>query len=171
MDTMTWTKIIGASCGSLLILLLIQWVAEEVYHHSHYKYKEVAYLLEIDEDVTQPNQEEEKEIPFMELLVNADLSKGKKVFGKCKACHKLGDGENGTGPHLYNIIDREMSVISDFKYSSSFKGLNGNWTYDELNLFLTKPSNYIKGTAMNFAGLGKVTDRANLIAYLEDSTK
>ena len=29
MDTMTWTKIIGASCGSLLILLLIQWVAEE----------------------------------------------------------------------------------------------------------------------------------------------
>ena len=96
MDTMTWTKIIGASCGSLLILLLIQWVAEEVYHHSHYKYKEVAYLLEIDEDVTQPNQEEEKEIPFMELLVNSDLSKGKKVFGKCKACHKLGDGENGT---------------------------------------------------------------------------
>ena len=55
MDTMTWTKIIGASCGSLLILLLIQWVAEEVYHHSHYEYKEVAYLLEIDEDVTQPN--------------------------------------------------------------------------------------------------------------------
>ena len=107
----------------------------------------------------------------MELLVNADLSKGKKVFGKCKACHKLGDGENGTGPHLYNIIDREMAVISDFKYSSSFKGLNGNWTYDELNQFLTKPSNYIKGTAMNFAGLGKVTDRANLIAYLEDSTK
>ena len=38
MDTMTWTKIIGASCGSLLILLLIQWVAEEVYHNSHYKY-------------------------------------------------------------------------------------------------------------------------------------
>ena len=117
------------------------------------------------------NQEEEKEIPFMELLANADLSKGKKVFGKCKACHKLGDGENGTGPHLYNIIDREIAVISDFKYSSSFKALNGNWTYDELNQFLTKPSNYVKGTAMNFAGLGKISDRANLIAYLEDSTK
>ena len=83
----------------------------------------------------------------------------------------MGDGENGTGPHLYNIIDREMAVISDFKYSSSFKGLDGNWTYDELNQFLTKPSVYVKGTAMNFAGLGKVSDRANLIAYLEDSTK
>ena len=28
-----------------------------------------------------------------------------------------------------------MAVISDFKYSSSFKGLEGNWTIDELNLF------------------------------------
>ena len=136
----------------------------------HYKYKEVAYLLEIEEEVTEVEKEEE-EIPFVELVANADLSKGKKVFGKCKACHKLGDGENGTGPHLHKIIGREMAVISDFKYSSSFKGLKGNWTIDELNLFLTKPSNYIKGTAMNFAGLGKATDRANLIAYLEDSTK
>ena len=170
MDTMTWTKIIGASCGSLLILLLIQWVAEEVYHNSHNKYTEVAYLLEIDEEVTEVKKEEPT-IPFIDLVTSADLSKGKKVFGKCKACHKLGDGENGTGPHLFNIIGREMAVVSDFKYSSSFKGLEGNWTVDELNLFLTKPSNYIKGTAMNFAGLGKATDRANLIAYLENSTK
>ena len=170
MDTMTWTKIIGAGCGSLLILLLIQWTAEEIYHHSHYKYIEVAYLLEVEEEVTEVEKEEE-ETPFVELVTSADLSKGKKVFGKCKACHKLGDGENGTGPHLHKIIGREMAVISDFKYSSSFKGLEGDWTIDELNLFLTKPSNYIKGTAMNFAGLGKATDRANLIAYLEDSTK
>ena len=38
--------------------------------------------------------------------------------------------------HIFNkIIGREMAVISDFKYSSSFKGLEGNWTIDELNLF------------------------------------
>ena len=144
MDTMIWTKVIGASCGSLLILLLIQWAAEEVYHTSDYHYKEVAYLLEVE---------------------------GKKVFGKCKACHKLGNGENGTGPHLYNIIGREMAVVSNFKYSSSFKGLKGSWTIDELNLFLIKPSDYIKGTAMNFAGLGKPVDRANLIAYLDENAK
>ena len=170
MDTMTWTKIVGAGCGSLLILLLIQWGAEEVYHNSHHGYKDVAYLLEVDEEVIETEDDDEP-VPFLELVESADLSKGKKVFGKCKACHKLGNGENGTGPHLHNIIGREIAIISDFKYSSSFKGLNGNWTIDELNLFLTKPSDYIKGTAMNFAGLGKVTDRANLIAYLEESTK
>tara|TARA_A100001011_G_C14246201_1_gene815685 strand:- start:45 stop:557 length:513 start_codon:yes stop_codon:yes gene_type:complete len=170
MDTMTWTKIIGAGCGSLLILLLIQWVADEVYHNSHHGYDEVAYLLEIEDEVIE-EEDVTEQVPFMELVAIADLSKGKKVFGKCKACHKLGDGENGTGPHLYNIIGREMAVISDFKYSSSFKDLEGTWTMEELNAFLTKPSNYINGTAMNFAGLGKITDRANLVAYLEETTK
>ena len=100
-----------------------------------------------------------------------DVDAGKKVFGKCKACHKLGDGENGTGPHLHKIIGREMAVIEDFKYSAIVKGLEGNLTIDELNLFLTKPSSYIKGTAMNFVGLGKATDREKIIAYLEDSKK
>ena len=98
-----------------------------------------------------------------------EQSKGKKVFGKCKACHKLGDGENGTGPNLYQIVGRQMASVTEFKYSGSFKGLEGQWTKDELNQFLTKPSNYIPGTSMSFAGLGKVTDRANLIAYLEES--
>ncbi|MFL2799364.1 MAG: hypothetical protein ACJZ89_07265 [Paracoccaceae bacterium] len=31
-DTMTMTKVLGAACGSLLIFLLINWVAEEIYH-------------------------------------------------------------------------------------------------------------------------------------------
>jgi hypothetical protein len=49
MDTMVWTKIIGAGCGSLLVFLLIQWAAEEVYHEHHDAHKKVAYLLEVDE--------------------------------------------------------------------------------------------------------------------------
>ena len=169
MDTMTWTKITGAACGSLLGLLLIQWVAEEVYHTHHYGHQKVAYLLEIEEE-TPLEAEAVEEIPFLELLANADASKGKKVFGKCKACHKLGDGENGTGPHLYQIIGRQMASAAGFKYSSSFNELDGQWSEDELNLFLEKPSTYVRGTAMSFAGLGKVTDRANLVAYLAENS-
>ena len=168
MDSMAWTKIIGAGCGSLLVFLLIQWAAEEVYHEHHDGHEKVAYLLEVEEEVPSEKTTDE-EIPFEDLVANADLSKGKKVFGKCKACHKLGDGENGTGPNLYQIVGRQMASVTEFKYSGSFKGLEGQWTKDELNQFLTKPSNYIPGTSMSFAGLGKVTDRANLIAYLEES--
>jgi len=35
-----------------------------------------------------------------------------------------------------------------------------------LNAFLAKPKAYIEGTKMNFAGLKKPQDRANIIAWL-----
>ena len=169
MGTMAWTKVTGAACGSLLGLLLIQWVAEEMYHSHGDSHQKVAYLLEIEEEAPIEKAVVE-EIPFIELLASADASKGKKVFGKCKACHKLGDGENGTGPHLYQIINRQIASAAGFKYSSSFNGLQGEWSEDELNLFLKKPSTYVPGTAMSFAGLGKVADRANLVAYLAENS-
>ena len=168
MDTMAWTKIIGAGCGSLLVFLLIQWASEEIYHEHHDDHKNVAYLLEIEEDEI-IESDAEVEIPFMDLVANADISKGKKVFSKCKSCHKLGDGENGTGPHLYKIVDRQIASVTGFKYSGSFKDLEGQWTKEELNLFLTKPSNYVPGTVMSFTGLSKITDRANLVAYLTET--
>ena len=40
-------------------------------------------------------------------------------------------------------------------------------TPEALEHFLTNPKTAVKGTKMTFAGLPKVQDRANLIAYLE----
>ena len=37
---------------------------------------------------------------------------------------------------------------------------------ENLNGFLTSPKAYMPGTKMSFAGLPKVEDRANVIAYL-----
>ena len=42
----------------------------------------------------------------------------------------------------------------------------GEWGYEELAEFLYKPKKYIKGTKMNFAGLKKVKDRADLVYFL-----
>ena len=39
--------------------------------------------------------------------------------------------------------------------------------YEELDKFLTRPTDYIPGTNMSFVGLKKPKDRANVIAYLE----
>ena len=100
------------------------------------------------------------------MLASADIEKGKKVFGKCKSCHKLEDGENGVGPHLYKVINRDIGSIEGFKYSKVLAGLEGVWNIEELNKYLTKPSEYAPGTAMSFAGLKKDKDRANLIEYL-----
>ena len=46
----------------------------------------------------------------------------------------------------------------------------GSWGYEELNKFLYKPKEYIKGTKMNFAGLKKTQDRADLILWLRDKS-
>ena len=42
--------------------------------------------------------------------------------------------------------------------------------YEELAQFLYKPKDYIKGTKMNFAGLKKVQDRANLVFFLREQS-
>jgi len=40
------------------------------------------------------------------------------------------------------------------------------WNYEELDGYLKKPSKYVKGTAMSFAGLKKPAQRAAVIEYL-----
>ena len=45
------------------------------------------------------------------------------------------------------------------------------WSEKHLFEYLVNPKAYIPGTKMVFAGLKKPQDRADLIAYLKDSTK
>lgn len=168
-DTMTMTKVLGAVCGSLLVFLLGKFAAEQLYHvgGGHGDGHEQAYVIEVegaDDEVA----EVEEEVDFAAMMTSADAGKGEKVFNKCKACHKLEDGANGTGPHLYDIVDRDIGVIDGFGYSDVLSGKAGEpWNYDNLDAFLENPKGWAPGTKMSFAGLRKVEDRANLIAYLE----
>ncbi len=170
-DTMTWTKAVGALCGALLVFLLGQWGAEALYHvgggHGA-KAHGVAELLAIESGAMEteaPQQEEAVDIVL--LVAEADTAKGKKVFAKCKACHKLEDGANGTGPHLFEIVGRDVASVEEFAYSSSLMEMGGIWDAHALDQFVMKPKTFVPGTKMSFAGLSKVKDRANLIAYLE----
>ena len=105
--------------------------------------------------------------PILALLASADVQSGMKLAKKCTACHEFSmDGKNKTGPMLWNIVDANKGMKDGFKYSEALVGMGGKWDYEALNAFLYKPKAYIKGTKMNFAGLKKPTDRANMIAYL-----
>ena len=105
------------------------------------------------------------------MVAAADVAKGEKVFKKCKACHALEDGKNRVGPHLYNLLDRDIANVEGFKYSDALAGLDGAWTADELSAFLEKPKDYAPGTKMSFAGLRKEEDRAAVIAYIQSAAQ
>lgn len=105
--------------------------------------------------------------PILGMLASADVQAGMKLAKKCTACHEFDeDGKNKTGPMLWNIVGASMGMKDGFQYSDALIDMGGEWDYSSLNAFLYKPKAYIKGTKMNFAGLKKPADRANMIAYL-----
>jgi cytochrome c len=173
-DTMTMTKAVAGVCGALLVFLLGNWVATSLYAMGgghgggHGEEGELAQAYTVDTGASGGESAggEEATVDVAALLAAGDAAAGEKVFGKCKACHKL-DGSNGTGPHLDGVVNRAKASVEGFSYSETLKGMAADsWTPENLFAFLENPKGYAPGTKMAFAGLPKPEDRANLIAFL-----
>ena len=97
------------------------------------------------------------------------LSTNQKIVPKqCQTCHDFSTNlKIKIGPPLWGLVDREVGVIKDYKYSDSLSQFNRNWTRSELFFFLKNPKEYIIGTKMVYKGLEKESDRVNLISFLE----
>ncbi len=170
-DTMTMTKAVGAVCGSFLVFLLAGWAGESLYTVGHAEGghgEEVAqaYVIETGAEEAPAEAGGEAGPDFATVLASADAAAGEAVFKKCQSCHKL-DGSDGVGPHLNGVVGRAKASAAGYAYSEALAALAGeSWTPDNLNGFLENPKSYLPGTKMAFAGLGKVEERANVIAYL-----
>lgn len=106
-------------------------------------------------------------VPIEQLFAAASIEKGMASAKKCAACHNFAEGAGAkVGPDLYGIVDRPVASVAGFGYSAALKAKGGEWTPQALNAFLTNPKAAVPGTAMAFAGIGKDTERADLIAYL-----
>jgi cytochrome c len=103
------------------------------------------------------------------LLAAADPAAGEKIFAKCSSCHTAAQGgANGIGPDLWATVGEPIGKgKAGFAFSSALSGHGGNWTYENLDVWLKSPSAFAPGTKMTFAGLSKPEDRANVIAYLK----
>lgn len=164
---MTITKAGGALCGALLVFLLGKWGAEELYHMSggYGEDRAMGYAIEVADA---PAEEEEEEVDLAAVLADGDAGRGERAFNKCAACHKLEDGANGVGPHLYAVVDREIGIVDGFNYSGALSEQDAEaWTPETLYAFLENPRGWAPGTSMAFAGLSRSGERADLIAYLE----
>jgi cytochrome c len=68
------------------------------------------------------------------------------------------------------VVGRKIASVPDFNYSSGLKSKEGDWTYENLDKFLTNPRDFAPGTKMTFAGIKKPEQRAAVIAYLRSIT-
>ena len=101
------------------------------------------------------------------LLASADAAAGEKVFAKCTACHTIDQGgANGIGPNLYGTMGKPIAGHAGFAYSSALADKGGEWTWENMNAWLTSPRAFASGTKMSFAGLSKPEDRANVMAFM-----
>lgn len=174
-NTMTVTKTAAALIGSLLFLMLASWFASSLYHVGYTGHvaegEEIPQAYRIPVEGADAGAEEEavEEGPdFATLLAAADPAAGEKSFGKCKSCHKV-DGSDGVGPHLNGVVERDIASVEGFSYSDALAALEGVWTPDELNAFITNPKEHVPGTKMAFAGIKSGEERANLVAYLQST--
>ncbi len=100
-----------------------------------------------------------------------DITLGKRIFNRCKACHNLTQAKRTRlGPNLNNLFSRTAGTASGYKYSRALREAGFSWTEAKLDEWLTKPSAFLPGNKMQFAGLRKAKDRKDLIAYLRQAT-
>ena len=172
MDSFEINKIVAAILMVALLIIGIGKISDIVFHVE--KPETPGYKVEIDQAVSSSNltaEVVEAKVDIAALMSMGDIASGEKIFKKCAACHSIvKDGKNNIGPALYNVVGRKVGVVSDYKYSKAFLNYDKSWTFEELNGYLLKPSKWIKGTKMAFAGLRKERDRASVIKYLNQSS-
>ena len=169
---METNKILVAIILALLLAAAFSKIADMTVHPEYPK--ELAYSIEIPEGDTSGTQAEEVNIfevltEITPMLASASLDNGEKLFKKCASCHtyKKG-GENKDGPAMWGIVNRAKASVDGFAYSGALADFGGDWSVEELNKFLLKPKKYVPGTKMNFNGLKKDQDRADLIKWLDN---
>ena len=89
---------------------------------------------------------------IMMLFASTSATEGAKVFKKCAACHSISEGgSNKIGPALWGVLGRKAGSLPDYKYSKAIIAYAKPWSFEEMNGFLIKPKEWIKGTKMAFA--------------------
>ena len=107
------------------------------------------------------------EEPLPVRFASADAGRGENAAKKCAACHTFGKGEpNRVGPNLWGVVGRQKASEAGFNYSAAMKAQKGNWTPEDLDVYLTNPKAMVPGTNMTFAGIPRGKERADVITYL-----
>jgi cytochrome c len=97
---------------------------------------------------------------------------GAQAFGACAACHTLEPGVHRTGPSLAGVFGHKAGTAEGFhRYSNALKSADLVWREDTLSEFLADPQAFLPGNRMTFSGIPDAQARADVIAYLKDTSE
>ena len=165
-------KILVSIFFAVILVLGINKVTNIIFHNPAPQTS--AYQVNITtvaNNETQTSSESSQTEDIMALFASTSATEGAKVFKKCAACHSIAeDGANKIGPALWGVLGRPTGSVAGYKYSKAMAAYGKNWSFEEMNGFLTKPKDWIKGTKMSFAGLKSAKERAAIILYMNKNT-
>ena len=167
-------KIIVSIIFAIILVIGINKIANVIYYvekpeKSAYQVDSVTTAASSSSAETSSDNSESGNI--MALFASVSASEGEKVFKKCAACHSIAQGGgNKIGPALWGVLGRKAGSISGYKYSKAMVAYGKPWSFEEMDRFLTKPKEWVKGTKMSFAGLKNPKERAAIILYMNANT-
>ena len=166
-------KIIVSIVFALVLILGINKITDLIFYvekpeKSAYQVATVTTSTSTSAETSSKSTESEN---IMALFASTNSADGAKVFKKCAACHSIAQGgSNKIGPALWGVLGRKAGSVPGYKYSKAMAAYEKAWSFDEMNGFLLKPKEWIKGTKMSFAGLKNAKDRAAVILYMNENT-
>ncbi len=166
MNSFELNKIMGALLFTCLSLLSLNIAAGAIF--APHKPEKPGYDIAVQEKAA-PGQAAPAAVavPIGTLLASSDVKRGETAAKKCIACHTFEKGgPNRVGPNLYGVVGEARGEGRGFNFSAAMKAKKGAWTLDDLNHFIMSPKGFVPGTAMGFAGIGKDSERADILAYL-----
>ena len=164
-------KIIVSVVFAIILVVGINKIADVIFYVE--KPEKSAYQIESVTTVASTASDETSSEAgnIIAIFASTSAAEGAKVFKKCAACHSIDEGgKNKIGPALWGVLGRQAGSLPDYKYSKSMAAHGKKWSFEEMNGFLIKPKDWIKGTKMSYAGLKSEKERAAVILYMNENT-
>lgn len=171
MDSFEFNKIAGAVLATALGVMALSIASEVIFHPAEAEQPGFVVAVADPEAGEQAVAAAEDVEPIAVRLQTADVEAGERSVAKCQACHTFAEGDprRTPGPNLWGIVGAPVAHLEGFGYSQAMLAKHDEgmtWTFEDLDEFLEAPKADIPGTAMTFAGLKRVDERTNVIAYL-----
>jgi cytochrome c len=170
MDLFELNKYVGGTLAAILVVIVISLLGEAAVAPADLEKTVFPPPAEgaQSEGAGAAKESQQAALPGLAaLLAEADVAKGQKLAKKCIACHSFDKGgKNKVGPNLWNTVGQAKAGGQNYRYSPALRDAGGDWSYADLDAYLTKPKLFLPGGKMTFPGLADAAQRAAVIAYL-----